>query len=142
MNKLYYFLVRVNNLKELKTIWGEWIMNTIKATVNNMGDKDNIIKELLNLKTFIYEIFEKCFNKNKIFKEEMRKSFENSINYKENRNNLGVAELLARYLHDCLKKSAMSISLKEDDIEHTFNECIILFTYIAEKDMFETFYWK
>jgi hypothetical protein len=132
-------LVRVNFLKELKTIWGKWIMNTIKTTVNNMGDKDNIIKELLNLKSFIYDIFEKCFNKNKIFKEEMRKSFENSINYKEKNNNIGVAELLARYLHDCLKKSPINVSIKEDEIEHTFNECIILFTYIAEKDMFETF---
>jgi hypothetical protein len=72
----------------------------------------------------------------------MRKSLGNSINLKENKNYIGVAELLARYLHEYLKKTSYNISLKEKQIDNIFNECIVIFTYIAEKDMFEQFYWK
>jgi hypothetical protein len=51
INKLYQFLGRVSILKELKIIWGQWITASVKIIVTNSIEKDNIIKELMKLKT-------------------------------------------------------------------------------------------
>mmetsp|Transcript_3443 Transcript_3443/g.6525 ORF Transcript_3443/g.6525 Transcript_3443/m.6525 type:complete len:746 (+) Transcript_3443:40-2277(+) len=103
-----------------------------KAAVIDVNHQ--LVRQLIALHAQYNRVVVDCFSKSQVFQKALKKAFEDFIN-KDNR----VSKLLARFVHDVLKKGT-KVNVKDQD--STLDNVVFLYGYIQEKDVFEMDYQK
>ncbi|KAJ3223533.1 hypothetical protein HK099_001011 [Clydaea vesicula] len=91
------------------------------------------VQEVLNIKDKFDKILETCFERDKLFLNEFNVAFELVVN-----ENPKFPEFVSIFIDESLKKSIKGKS--EDEVDTLLDKTIVLFRYIAEKDVFERYY--
>ncbi|GAV27126.1 hypothetical protein PMKS-000587 [Pichia membranifaciens] len=93
----------------------------------------NYIKNFTNCKSKYDQIIEKAFNNDIEIYREVESAFITFLN-----ENNRIQEYLSLYIDDCIKKSLKNKS--SDEVERVFNDSILIFKFIKDKDIFEKYY--
>lgn len=78
------------------------------------------------------------FNRDQQFQEAMHRAFEAVINTKQGKNSPKSPEIIAKYCDILLKKSTKGLT--ESEIDDKLTNCITIFKYVEDKDIFQKFY--
>lgn len=135
--RMYKLFSRVDyGLKTIVNAVSNHLRQEGKSLVTDDGNKEDpisFVNALLELKDK-YEIFlQRSFFNDKEFKKMIGKDFEHFLNL-----NPKSPEFLSLFIDDKLKKGVKGMS--DQEIEQILDKTLILFKYIQEKDMFESYY--
>lgn len=93
------------------------------------------VQDVLQLKSKYYSIWARAFQKDQIIEKSLEVSFQDFVNA-----NMRSPEHLSLFLDEHLKKGIKGKT--EDEIDALLDNGITLLQYIADKDLFETYYKK
>jgi cullin-4 len=138
--QLFEAVKRVGKIVELKTSWAEYIQQKGKSFFQGEKNSEKTVEQLIDFKKKMDIILDVSFEKDQLFRLSLKSSFEEFLNANANRS----AEYLAKYLDmymnsDALRKVKIQ---KEEDIKAIIDNCIPIFKFILNKDIFEAFYLK
>ncbi|CAF1361637.1 unnamed protein product [Rotaria sordida] len=134
-----------NTIIELKKIVEEnFCPKVIKSitpiSVTAIDASTNYVESILNIREEFFKVVQEFFHNDEHFIAAVEKTCRNFINNNvlpESADNAGKsAELLARYCDKLLRKGS------EIDNEGKFDQIMIGFDYVKDKDVFEKFYYK
>ncbi|CAC5381571.1 CUL2 [Mytilus coruscus] len=120
------------------------IKNTgLEAVKNLKGDNipGQFVESILEVHGKYTELIKVVFHADQQFVGALDKACAAAINYKQNpRHGCKSPELLSRYCDNLLKKSSKGIS--ENELDDKLANCITVFKYLDDKDVFQRFYSK
>jgi hypothetical protein len=94
---------------------------------------------LLRMKSSVDDIVVNAFENHRQFSEGAKVAFEMFINTSKNNR---IAELIAKFMDEKLKKGNKTSLSTEKDLDEQLNKAVALFRFIQGKDVFEAFYKK
>jgi cullin 3 len=97
------------------------------------SDPSSFVKGVLKMNDMYHSIVDKAFRGEARAKKRLKKSFENFLNA-----DTRAASCLAVYADDLLRSGIKGVS--EAEIARLLNSVIVVFRYISDKDVFESFY--
>mgnify|MGYP004705536563 CR=1 FL=1 len=100
---------------------------------NNTQFAINYIKNFLDYKSKYDKIITKSFDSDIEMNREIEFAFVKFLN-----ENNRIQEYLSLYIDECLKKTLKN--KPTDEVEKTLNDCILIFKFIKDKDIFEKYY--
>eukprot|EP00744_Colponema_vietnamica_P001479 GILI01002448.1.p1 GENE.GILI01002448.1~~GILI01002448.1.p1 ORF type:complete len:735 (+),score=195.81 GILI01002448.1:139-2343(+) len=128
-----------STLEDVKAALSKHVRDQGLSIVNDqekLKEPVSYIQSLLDLKDAVDSIVRDAFRNDKAFQKVVKDSFEHFCNL-----DTRPAQFLSLYLDDLLKKGTRgSGSGTEADMERLLDKCIVLFRFIADKDVFENFY--
>ncbi|CAF3811608.1 unnamed protein product [Rotaria sp. Silwood1] len=116
-------------------------INTIERISDNaINDPKTYIETLIDILKKFLEIFDAGPNFKVALNQACQKFTNNNAVTQKANTTTKSSELLARYCDILLRKGNKNI--EETDLEEKFNEIMIIFDYIEDKDIYEKFYSK
>ena len=136
--RLYSLLSRVDN--GVRHLRDQFVKRLKYVGTKTVQDEDvDCIEVLLDMKSAADDIVTNAFDNQKQFSEGAKDAFEQFIN---NSKNNRIAELIAKFMDEKLKKGAHKRMDTEADLDMQLNRAVNLFRFIQGKDVFEAFYKK
>ncbi|XP_076654096.1 cullin 2 [Halictus rubicundus] len=117
------------------------IQQGLKAIENVQGDNihTQFVESMLDVHKKYSELIKEVFQADLIFVAALDKACSAVVNHKTTpRQPAKAPELLARYCDSLLRKSARAVS--EGEVEEKLANCITVFKYVNDKDVFQKFY--
>eukprot|EP00599_Poterioochromonas_sp_BG-1_P011676 CAMPEP_0173157644 /NCGR_PEP_ID=MMETSP1105-20130129/15763_1 /TAXON_ID=2985 /ORGANISM="Ochromonas sp., Strain BG-1" /LENGTH=649 /DNA_ID=CAMNT_0014075179 /DNA_START=281 /DNA_END=2230 /DNA_ORIENTATION=+ len=138
ITRLYNMFSRVSTSMDLlRDSLGKYVEGKGLEILNsNEVSKDPIlfVRQILELKEKFDEIIHRCMKDEKKVLKKLKEAFESFLN-KDNR----AASYLASYV-DELFKSDPSIQSAEEELENQLDRIMVIFRFLADKDIFENYY--
>lgn len=139
IRRLFNLFCRVNSCVEMfREYTGRYIVKCGMEIISGQEEaKDPIafVRAILELKAkFDVIIRDACRNEKKMVKQ-LKDSFETFVN-KDNR----CSASLAAYVDELLKSNSQAAT--ESEIEGKLDQALVIFRYLSDKDVFESFYRK
>ncbi|KAK9764784.1 hypothetical protein K7432_007437 [Basidiobolus ranarum] len=132
--RLYSLLARIDHLHLLRAYFGVYVKKSGLEIVNDSSRDNTMVQDLLNLKQELDNILARSFQKNPIFFNTLKESFESFINVRQNK----PAEMIAKFVDSKLRSGNKTAT--DQELESILDSVLILFRYIHGKDVFEAFY--
>lgn len=120
---------------KLRSAFGSYIKRRGTALIQDQSKDQSMISLILTFKRDTDTICADCFENDAMFLYSVKESFETFINSRRSR----PAELLARFMDAKLRAAAKK---PEHDLDELIDRLFVIFRYIQEKDIFESFYKK
>ena len=137
-DSLYSLLSRVpDGLKLLRDQFTKRIKFVGQKTVQD--EAADCVDVLLQMKSSVDDIVANAFENHRQFSEGAKDAFEMFINTSKNNR---IAELIAKFMDEKLKKGYKTTSSTEKELDEQLNKAVALFRFIQGKDVFEAFYKK
>ncbi|CAF3082797.1 unnamed protein product [Rotaria socialis] len=147
---LYKLVSRVPNATlELKKIVEDHIrqmgIDAIeRASVSALNDPKLYVETILDIHTKFFKLVQEAFSSEQGFTAALDKACGKFINNNAVTTAAGNTtkspELLARYCDALLRKGSKAV--EETDLEEKFNQIMVVFNYVEDKDVFQKFYAK
>ncbi len=138
LKRLYSLLSRVpDGLKLLRDQFTKRIKFVGQKTVQD--EAADCVDVLLQMKSSVDDIVANAFENHRQFSEGAKDAFEMFINTSKNNR---IAELIAKFMDEKLKKGYKTTSSTEKELDEQLNKAVALFRFIQGKDVFEAFYKK
>lgn len=138
LKRLYSLLSRVpDGLKLLRDQFTKRLKYVGQKTVQD--EAADCVDVLLRMKSSVDEIVVNAFENERQFSEGAKVAFEQFINTSKNNR---IAELIAKFMDDKLKKGNKTSFSTEKELDEQLNKAVALFRFIQGKDVFEAFYKK
>jgi len=138
LKRLYSLLSRVpDGLKLLRDQFTKRLKYVGQKTVQD--EAADCVDVLLRMKSSVDEIVVNAFENQRQFSEGAKVAFEQFINTSKNNR---IAELIAKFMDDKLKKGNKTSFSTEKELDEQLNKAVALFRFIQGKDVFEAFYKK
>ena len=135
--RMYGLFVRLpNTLDLLRDFMGSYVKQCgSKIVTDQETNKDPLVfvRQMLDLKSMMDQIIDLSFRNEKRFQKKLQEAFEEFVN-KDSR----CAAHLASFVDDLLKGGLRECT--EDAADEQLNRVIVIFRYLTDKDIFETFY--
>jgi len=139
LSRMFILFSRVNAISNIKESWYQYIRDEVVKIIDSPPEEEaNIVDNLLQLKERLDIIMEKAFKKSKVLQKGMSDAFDSVINKSPNK----IAELLAKYLDDKLRKSNSNKGRPEEQMEALLDNAMVIFRHLSAKDVFGAFYSK
>lgn len=137
LKRMYALLTRVPScLDLLRDAVGRYIGKCgLEIVENQETTKDPVmfLKLILELKDKFDQVIKEAFRAEKKMQKKLQEAFETFLN-KDNRS----AHHLATYIDDLLRSGMSNIS--EADVDSKLEKVIVIFKYLTDKDIFESYY--
>ena len=138
LKRLYSLLSRVpDGLKLLRDQFTKRLKFVGQKTVQD--EAADCVDVLLRMKSSVDDIVVNAFENQRQFSEGAKVAFEMFINTSKNNR---IAELIAKFMDEKLKKGNKTSLSTEKDLDEQLNKAVALFRFIQGKDVFEAFYKK
>ena len=138
LKRLYSLLSRVpDGLKLLRDQFAKRLKFVGQKTVQD--EAADCVDVLLRMKSSVDDIVVNAFENQRQFSEGAKVAFEMFINTSKNNR---IAELIAKFMDEKLKKGNKTSLSTEKDLDEQLNKAVALFRFIQGKDVFEAFYKK
>ena len=137
LKRLYSLLSRPDGLKLLRDQFTKRIKFVGQKTVQD--EAADCVDVLLQMKSSVDDIVANAFENHRQFSEGAKDAFEMFINTSKNNR---IAELIAKFMDEKLKKGYKTPSSTEKELDEQLNKAVALFRFIQGKDVFEAFYKK
>eukprot|EP00708_Paratrimastix_pyriformis_P002138 GAFH01000877.1.p2 GENE.GAFH01000877.1~~GAFH01000877.1.p2 ORF type:complete len:758 (-),score=373.48 GAFH01000877.1:226-2445(-) len=102
------------------------------------ADVAAFVDRLLEIQAKYTELVSKAFQKNQHFEQALKEAMAEFVNKQTDKNT--TAQLIAVYVDEYLKEKAGQAS--EQEIDHRFDELLMLLHHYVERDLFQEFYRK
>ncbi|CAM9628792.1 unnamed protein product [Chrysoparadoxa australica] len=137
LRRLYSLLARpgVDQLHLLKVALVANVEKVGTAIVSDSANDKEMVPNLLTYREQLDQVLSESMQKNEAYHIALKAAWERFLNVRENR----PAELLAKFLDSKLRGDK---SISEDAIGDLLEKIMVLFRYLASKDVFEAFYKK
>ena len=138
LKRLYSLLSRVpDGLKLLRDQFTKRLKFVGQKTVQD--EAADCVDVLLRMKSSVDDIVVNALENHRQFSEGAKDAFEMFINTSKNNR---IAELIAKFMDEKLKKGNKTSLSTEKDLDEQLNKAVALFRFIQGKDVFEAFYKK
>ncbi|XP_039265598.2 cullin-2-like [Styela clava] len=118
------------------------IEETGLSMVKNLKDDSSIAASFVDCIIQVHNRFSQtiteCFQDDKQFTRALQKACGTIVNYKEKRQPCRSPELVSKYSDSLLRKGVKGLT--DSDIDERLKNCITVFRYIEDKDLFQKFY--
>lgn len=99
--------------------------------------KPEYIHSLLDLHDHYMRLVQTCFASHSVFTKAMKDAFERFVN--EQVGDTSTAMLFANYCDSLLSVGGLGSKMMDNDVESALDKLVMLFSYLAEKDLFQEF---
>lgn len=138
LQRMYKLFVKVNCIEYLKAAFAAYVkdlgVKIVDTAAENLQDgADSLVCSLLELRRKCDEMLLNGLNSDKSFSQALNNAFEFFVN-----KNPRSPEYISLFMDGRLRKGSKGGT--EEEIEESLEQSIILFRYLAEKDLFEKYY--
>ncbi len=138
LQRMYRLFVKVNCVEFLKLAFASYVkdlgVKIVDTSAENLQDgADSLVCSLLELRRKCDEMLLKGLNSDKSFSQALNNAFEYFVN-----KNPRSPEYISLFMDGRLRKGSKGGT--EEEIEESLEHSILLFRYLAEKDLFEKYY--
>lgn len=123
----------VEMLRETMRFQIELVGRTLVYDTEQSKDPVKFVERLLEMRRHFQDVIRESFSNDREFIKAMKEAFEHFVNVDHR-----CAQFLALYVDSGLRANFKNLSA--DDIEERLDDVIILFRFLRDKDVFETFY--
>ena len=137
LKRMYALFSRIpSTLDILRDAMGKYIKQcglAIVADQDTVKEPMTFVRQMLDLKAKFDRIIQESFRNEKKMQKKLKDAFEEFVNLDSR-----CASYLACYIDEQLKSGLRGVT--EDDAEQQLERVIVIFRFLADKDVFETFY--
>ena len=137
LKRMYALFSRIpSTLDILRDAMGKYIRQcgvAIVADQDTVKEPMTFVQQMLDLKAKFDRIIQESFRNEKKMQKKLKDAFEEFVNLDSR-----CASYLACYIDEQLKSGLRGAT--EDDAEQQLERVIVIFRFLADKDVFETFY--
>jgi cullin 3 len=137
LGRMYNLFSRVPTcLKEIGDAVGKYVIGEGRALIGDPELKkhpEHLVNAMLELREKFNIILLNSFKRDSVLENTIRTSFEAVVNVSTR-----IAQCLAMYIDALFKKEVRG--MREEVLEQRLNNCLELFRYISDKDIFENYY--